>query len=80
MHVNLQQREFRGVSRGLFQSAARLARRAHHSERRRREICAVHEYFSEQSAWRRAVEAACKVYAVDPETGLSVVRDGDRAA
>lgn len=65
MNVNAKQREFRGITRGMYRSADRLARGAHRSARRRREIGAVHEYFGEGSAWRRAVETACKIHGVD---------------
>lgn len=75
MHVNPKQGEFRGVTRGLYQSAARMVRGARRSERRRREIRIVHNYFRPDSAWRRAVETACKVHDVDPSVGCVSTRE-----
>jgi len=59
-----QQCSFRTISRGLYENADRLARRARFSTRRREELFTVRQFFRQESPWFRAVEAACKIHGV----------------
>lgn len=59
------QREFRGVTLGMYRSASRLVRGARYNEARRRDIWVVRHFFTPNCTWYRAVELACEIHDVD---------------